>query len=294
MDAGRLGASLLRIAALRGQIAVLSRGGERELALRLLREHAALDLDLGLTADSLRRAQQAAALAEAAGDPAASGEALLVLALAMATSRTRVREPSPASPVGACSRAPSWCAASPSAWPDDGPRRARHSIGRASSPPISLAPTSALPCSCSSAPSSSPRAQSTLPPPASGSHATRSGSRVDPRRPRASRCCRSSRSRVWRGGPTSRASRRRSRPTRQRKASSRSRRARADWKLTRAPRRATPRRRRSRASRPTSHGRWPKGRSVKSSCRARGCGSLDSHPSRRSGCVTSRRRSISP
>jgi hypothetical protein len=83
MDAGRLGASLLRIAALRGQIAVLSRGGERELALRLLREHAALDLDLGLTADSLRRAQQAAALAEAAGDPAASGEALLVLALAM-------------------------------------------------------------------------------------------------------------------------------------------------------------------------------------------------------------------
>lgn len=75
--------SLLRIASLRSQIAVLARGGEYETAVRLLREHAALDLELGLTADSLLRARQAAALAEKARDPTASAEALLVLALGM-------------------------------------------------------------------------------------------------------------------------------------------------------------------------------------------------------------------
>jgi hypothetical protein len=80
---GAPGVALVRIAALRSRIAVLARGGEYELASRLLREHAAKDLGLGLTADTLRRAHQAAAVAEHLADSTASSESLLVLGLSL-------------------------------------------------------------------------------------------------------------------------------------------------------------------------------------------------------------------
>jgi hypothetical protein len=68
---------------LRSRIAALGRGGEYDLAIRLLHEHAALDLGVGLPSDSVRRAHQAAALAEHAGDATTSAESLLVLAISM-------------------------------------------------------------------------------------------------------------------------------------------------------------------------------------------------------------------
>ncbi|HTJ45149.1 MAG TPA: hypothetical protein VL463_23745 [Kofleriaceae bacterium] len=73
------GAALVRIAALRSRIAVLGRGGEYETATRLLLEHVAEDLGIGLNADSVRRAHQAAALASREDDPVAAAETMLVL-----------------------------------------------------------------------------------------------------------------------------------------------------------------------------------------------------------------------
>jgi hypothetical protein len=60
---------LVRIAELRAQVASLARGGELELARRLLADLARADLALGLPAHGLLRARQAAELAEQNNEP---------------------------------------------------------------------------------------------------------------------------------------------------------------------------------------------------------------------------------
>jgi hypothetical protein len=76
-------AALLRIAELRRKIGILSRGGEYDDALRLLIRHVGSDLGADLHADAVRRAHQAAALAEQLGDAARSAEAFLVLGVSL-------------------------------------------------------------------------------------------------------------------------------------------------------------------------------------------------------------------
>jgi hypothetical protein len=60
---------LVRVAELRAQVASLARGGELELARRLLADLARADLALGLPAHSLLRARQAAELAAKDNEP---------------------------------------------------------------------------------------------------------------------------------------------------------------------------------------------------------------------------------
>ncbi len=72
------GKALVRIAQLRGRIATLARGGRYDMALELLGELTRADLALGLPADGLLRARQAAQLAEERGESVAGP--LVVLA----------------------------------------------------------------------------------------------------------------------------------------------------------------------------------------------------------------------
>ncbi len=75
------GRALVRLAQLRGRVATLARGGRFELASPLLGELVRADLALGLPADGLLRARQAAELADARGEPLAAP--LVVLAAAL-------------------------------------------------------------------------------------------------------------------------------------------------------------------------------------------------------------------
>ena len=68
----------MRVAQLRGRIATLARGGRYDLALDLLGDLVRADLGLGLPADALLRARQAAQLATGRGEPTAGP--LIVLA----------------------------------------------------------------------------------------------------------------------------------------------------------------------------------------------------------------------
>lgn len=65
------GSAVVRLAQLRGRIAALARGGRYDLAIGLLGELARIDLALGLSADGVQRARQAAELAEERGEPSA-------------------------------------------------------------------------------------------------------------------------------------------------------------------------------------------------------------------------------
>lgn len=65
------GRDVVRLAHLRGQIAALARGGRYDLAIDLLGELARVDLALGLPADGVQRARQAAQLADETGAPSA-------------------------------------------------------------------------------------------------------------------------------------------------------------------------------------------------------------------------------
>jgi tetratricopeptide (TPR) repeat protein len=72
------GKAFVRLAQLRGRIAALARGGRYDVTIDLLGELVRADLALGLPADGLLRARQAAELAEARGESAAGP--LVVLA----------------------------------------------------------------------------------------------------------------------------------------------------------------------------------------------------------------------
>lgn len=72
------GKGFVRAAQLRGKIATLARGGRYDLALDLLGDLIRADLGLGLPADALLRARQAAQLAAGRGEPVAGP--LIVLA----------------------------------------------------------------------------------------------------------------------------------------------------------------------------------------------------------------------
>jgi len=72
------GKAFVRVAQLRGRIATLARGGRYDLALDLLGDLVRADLGLGLPADALLRARQAAQLAGGRGEPVAGP--LIVLA----------------------------------------------------------------------------------------------------------------------------------------------------------------------------------------------------------------------
>lgn len=72
------GQALVRIAQLRGRIALFARGGRYDLAAALLGELVRADLDLGLSSDAILRARQRAELAKARGEPLAGP--LVVLA----------------------------------------------------------------------------------------------------------------------------------------------------------------------------------------------------------------------
>ena len=65
------GKAWVRLAQLRGRIAVLARGGQYDDAVHRLGELIRFDLAVGLPADGLLRARQAAALAEEQGSPTA-------------------------------------------------------------------------------------------------------------------------------------------------------------------------------------------------------------------------------
>ncbi|MBA3455523.1 MAG: hypothetical protein H0T42_20690, partial [Deltaproteobacteria bacterium] len=65
------GKAWVRLAQLRGRIATFARGGRYQTAARLLGELTRADLALGLPADALLRARQAAQLAEERGAPSA-------------------------------------------------------------------------------------------------------------------------------------------------------------------------------------------------------------------------------
>jgi hypothetical protein len=73
--------TLVRIAQLRGEIAVLARGGRFDVAARLLGELTRTDLQLGLPADGILRARQLAQLAEERGEPLAAPLVSLAAAL---------------------------------------------------------------------------------------------------------------------------------------------------------------------------------------------------------------------
>ncbi|MEO6771604.1 MAG: hypothetical protein ABI467_01095 [Kofleriaceae bacterium] len=72
------GKRFVRVARLRGRIATLARGGCDDLAVDLLGDLVGADLELGLPADALLRARQAAQLAAGRGEPVAGP--LIVLA----------------------------------------------------------------------------------------------------------------------------------------------------------------------------------------------------------------------
>jgi hypothetical protein len=78
------GRAVVRLARLRGRIAALARGGAFEIARELLAELVRADLALGLPADALLRARQAAQLAEARGGPTA-GPMLALASTLLAT-----------------------------------------------------------------------------------------------------------------------------------------------------------------------------------------------------------------
>lgn len=78
------GRGFVRLAQLRARIATLARGGRFELAGKLLHELTRADLALGLPADSLLRARQAAALAEEQGGDTA-GPLIVLAATLLAT-----------------------------------------------------------------------------------------------------------------------------------------------------------------------------------------------------------------
>ena len=77
-DSPSQGKAWVRLAQLRGRIATMARGGRYDHTARLLGELTRADLALGLPADALLRARQAAQLAEENGDPTAGP--LVVLA----------------------------------------------------------------------------------------------------------------------------------------------------------------------------------------------------------------------
>lgn len=78
------GRGFVRLAQLRARIATLARGGRYELAGTLLHELTRADLALGLPADGLLRARQAAELAEERGEPTA-GPLIVLAATLLAT-----------------------------------------------------------------------------------------------------------------------------------------------------------------------------------------------------------------
>ncbi|MBV8760727.1 MAG: hypothetical protein JO257_25770 [Deltaproteobacteria bacterium] len=65
------GRGLVRLAQLRGEIALLARGGRFDVVASMLGELARTDVALGLPADGILRARQAAVLAEERGEPVA-------------------------------------------------------------------------------------------------------------------------------------------------------------------------------------------------------------------------------
>jgi hypothetical protein len=77
------GKAWVRLAQLRGRIATLARGGELDGTTTLLTELTRADITLGLPADALLRARQAAELAEEHGAP--SAKPLIVLAATLLT-----------------------------------------------------------------------------------------------------------------------------------------------------------------------------------------------------------------
>ena len=72
------GTPVVQLAQLRARIAAFARGGRYDLAIGLLGELARIDVVLGLPADSVQRARQAAQLASERGEPSAGP--LIVLA----------------------------------------------------------------------------------------------------------------------------------------------------------------------------------------------------------------------
>jgi hypothetical protein len=72
------GTPVVQLAQLRARIAAFARGGRYDLAIGLLGELARVDLALGLSADGVQRARQAAQLAAERGEPSAGP--LIVLA----------------------------------------------------------------------------------------------------------------------------------------------------------------------------------------------------------------------
>ena len=75
------GKALVRIAQLRGRIATLARGGRYDVATLLLGELARADLALGMPADGLLRARQAAQLADERGESVAGPMVVLAATL---------------------------------------------------------------------------------------------------------------------------------------------------------------------------------------------------------------------
>ena len=75
------GKALVRLAQLRGRIAALARGGRYDIAAPLLGELTRADLALGLPADGLQRARQAAELATQRGEPIAGPMIVLAATL---------------------------------------------------------------------------------------------------------------------------------------------------------------------------------------------------------------------
>lgn len=78
------GKAVVRLAQLRGRIAAFTRGGRYDLAIDLLGELARVDLALGLRADGVQRARQAAQLAAERGEPSA-GPLIVLAATLLAT-----------------------------------------------------------------------------------------------------------------------------------------------------------------------------------------------------------------
>jgi len=91
------GTVVVRLAQLRGRIASFARGGRYDLAIDLLGELARVDLALGLPADGIQRARQAAQLAEERGESTAGP--LLVLAATLLATRA------PEAAIDACAAA---------------------------------------------------------------------------------------------------------------------------------------------------------------------------------------------
>jgi hypothetical protein len=81
------GKAVVRLAQLRGRIAAFARGGRYDLAIDLLGELVRVDLALGLRADGVQRARQAAQLAEERGEPSAAPLIVLAATLLAADAR---------------------------------------------------------------------------------------------------------------------------------------------------------------------------------------------------------------